>query len=404
MRSKCYGPAVEAVWCSNGTGDYAIRESSTQIRIYQDFKEINSFQSPTSIEKLFGGVCLGVQCDGFILFYDWYTCKLIRRIDVQCKSIYWSETGDMVSLICQDTFFILHYDKDIVNEAVKSGEVGNEGIEGSFELLYEIADNVKSGLWVGDCYLFTNKKSLNYCVGDNVINVNHLQSSMRILGYLSKENRIFLVDKEKNIVSYEILSDFLDYQTYVYRKEFDAANELLGSIPESHYDKVARFLEGQGYKEEAYAVVKDYDHKFSLAIELNKLEDAQKMIESNVFDDEGTEESIMRWKQLSDLALSRANLKLSVYCAEKANDLSGLLLIYSSTGNKEGLRHVAESALEVKEYNTAFVSYYTIGDCDGCIKTLLANNKVAEAAIFARSHLPNRVDELVELWKKSLAK
>lgn len=400
LRSKCYGPAIEAVWALGG-GDYAIRENSSQIKCYHDFNESNSFSSPSSIEKMFGGVCLGIQCDGFILFYDWDNCKLIRRIDVQCKNIYWSESGDLVVLACQDSFYILHYDKNNVNEALK-GEVSNEGIEGSFELLYEISDNVKSGLWVGDCFLFTNKKSLNYCVGDTVINVTHLQTTEFILGYLAKENRIYLVDKQKNIISYEILSTFLDYQTCVYRKEFDEANELLESIPENHYDKVARFLEGQGYKEEAYAVVKDPDHKFSLAIELNKLDDAEKMIESKEFEGEGEQESIMKWKQLSDLALSRCNIKLSEHCAKKANDYSALLLLYTSTGNKNGLIEVGNNALNDKEYNTAFISFLTAGMIDKCIDVLLANGKIPEACLFAKTYNSNRIQDINNLWKQAL--
>ena len=54
----------------------------------------------------------------------------------------------------------------------------------------------------------------------------------------------------------------LQYQTAVMRGDFDSANVLLPNIPESEYTKVARFLESQGFKEEAFAVTTDPDHKF----------------------------------------------------------------------------------------------------------------------------------------------
>jgi hypothetical protein len=43
-------------------------------------------------------------------------------------------------------------------------------------------------------------------------------------------------------------------QTAVVRKDFGVANALLPNIPESELSNVARFLESQGYKEEALVV------------------------------------------------------------------------------------------------------------------------------------------------------
>jgi hypothetical protein len=73
------------------------------------------------------------------------------------------------------------------------------------------------------------------------------------------------------------------------RGDFDAANELLSNIPESEYTKVARFLESQGFKEEAFAVTTDPDHKFDLALELGQTETAhQLLLETRVHQAEGT--------------------------------------------------------------------------------------------------------------------
>jgi Coatomer WD associated region len=45
------------------------------------------------------------------------------------------------------------------------------------------------------------------------------------------------------------------------RKDFATANALLPSIPVTEYTAVARFLESQGFKEEALAVSRDPDHR-----------------------------------------------------------------------------------------------------------------------------------------------
>jgi Coatomer WD associated region len=61
--------------------------------------------------------------------------------------------------------------------------------------------------------------------------------------------------------SYKVLQSYLQYQTAVVRKDFATANALLPSIPVTEYTAVARFLESQGFKEEALAVSRDPDHR-----------------------------------------------------------------------------------------------------------------------------------------------
>ncbi|KAL0541588.1 hypothetical protein IC582_021641 [Cucumis melo] len=34
----------------------------------------------------------------FICFYDWAECRLIRRIDVNVKNLYWADSGDLVAI------------------------------------------------------------------------------------------------------------------------------------------------------------------------------------------------------------------------------------------------------------------------------------------------------------------
>ena len=81
-------------------------------------------------------------------------------------------------------------------------------------------------------------------------------------------NRVFLADKELNIVSYSIELSVLRYQTAVMREDFDTANEVLPGIPKESRARVTHFLEKQGFKKQALAVTTDPEHQFDLALQV----------------------------------------------------------------------------------------------------------------------------------------
>ena len=87
-----------------------------------------------------------------------------------------------------------------------------------------------------------------------------------------------------------------------------------------------------------------------------------------------------------------------------SDDFPGLLLLYSAVGNFEGMEKLAEMAKEKGKTNIAFVSYLLTGNVEECANLLIATNRLPEAAFFARTYLPSRVDEIVSLWKEDLAK
>ncbi|CAN0146882.1 unnamed protein product [Ascophyllum nodosum] len=117
-----------------------------------------------------------------------------------------------------------------------------------------------------------------YYIGGEIMTLCHLEHPMYMLGYLPKEDRVYMMDKQQNMYSYRVRRAMLQYQTAVVRKDFDVANSILPSIPKGEYTAVARFLESQGFKAEAF------------------------------------------------------------------QDLGGLLLLHSSTGNREGMLSLAEDA------------------------------------------------------------
>ena len=46
-------------------------------------------------------------------------------------------------------------------------------------ILVKVTESVKTGLWVGDCFIYTNSVNrLNYYVGGEIVTVSHLDRSM----------------------------------------------------------------------------------------------------------------------------------------------------------------------------------------------------------------------------------
>lgn len=49
---------------------------------------------------------------------------------------------------------------------------------------------------------------------------------MYLLGYIPKDNRLYLGDKDLNVVSYSLLLSVLEYQTAVMREDFETAKQV----------------------------------------------------------------------------------------------------------------------------------------------------------------------------------
>ena len=64
-----------------------------------------------------------------------------------------------------------------------------------------------------------------------------------ILGYDSKVNRLYMVDKNFNIYSYSLILAVVCYQASIMNGEVEEAQKYFNQIPETHYNKIAKFLE-----------------------------------------------------------------------------------------------------------------------------------------------------------------
>nr|AAP21288.1 At1g52360 [Arabidopsis thaliana]BAC42999.1 putative coatomer complex subunit [Arabidopsis thaliana] len=334
----------------------------------------------------------------FICFYDWAECRLIQRIDVTVKNLYWADSGDLVAIASDTSFYILKFNRDLVTSHFDSGRpTEEEGVEDAFEVLHENDERVRTGIWVGDCFIYNNSSwKLNYCVGGEVTTMYHLDRPMYLLGYLASQSRVFLVDKEFNVIGYTLLLSLIEYKTLVMRGDLDKASEILPTIPKDQHNSVAHFLESRGMIEDALEIATDPDYRFELAIQLGRLEIAQEIAVEV--------QSESKWKQLGELAMSSGKLQMAEECMKYAMDLSGLLLLYSSLGDAEGVTKLATLAKEQGKNNVAFLCLFMLGKLEDCLQLLVESNRIPEAALMARSYLPSKVSEIVALWRKDLSK
>ncbi|CAF1533857.1 unnamed protein product, partial [Adineta ricciae] len=213
LRNKSYGSAMEFVW-SQDSSEYAIRDGN-MVKIFKNFKEKKTFKPESGAEGIHGGSLLGVRSYSGLTFYDWDTLSLVRRIEIVPKTIYWSQNGELVCIATEESFYILRYSAEAVAAAASNKDlVSEDGIEDAFDALSEIAEVVKTGIWVGDCFIYTNSLNrINYYVGGEIVTISHLDRVMYLLGYVSNENRLYLGDKEMAIVSFELSLSVLEYQT-----------------------------------------------------------------------------------------------------------------------------------------------------------------------------------------------
>ena len=78
---------VTVTWDRLPASRYAVRESTSRVKIFKNFKEKKSFKPEFGAEGLFGGHLLGVRGGSSLSFYDWESLELIRRIEIAVKHV-----------------------------------------------------------------------------------------------------------------------------------------------------------------------------------------------------------------------------------------------------------------------------------------------------------------------------
>mgnify|MGYP001571878758 CR=1 FL=1 len=394
-RPRSFGQAIAFAW-GNESGTYAILENSTTLKTFKQFKVKDTKRLAAPADQLFSGSVLGVRDEGGVVFYDWESLQVVRRIHEHPREVVWSDSNELVALAC-DTCFVLKYNVvGVQQHFAAAGTTSDDGLDIAFDLVEEVDDKIKHVTWVGDCLVYvTQNDKLNYYIGGEINTITVLPRGYFFLGFVPKENRLFCIDKERSVVSYQLFVSVIECCTHLVAGNLDAAVEVLPRVPPSMCVKVAQFAQSRGYPKLALKITTDEDHRFELAILTAELETARLVAEKNP--------TMTKWKQLGDLALEQGDFRLAELALQKAEDHNGLLLMYTSTGNAAGIQHLGQSALAARKSNVAFTCARILGDHDRCIDILVATKKYAEAAFYARTYRHGRLDELVAKWKATLA-
>jgi coatomer subunit beta' len=54
--------------------------------------------------------------------------------------VFWSENGELVALACEDELYILRFTRENYVEAVKSGDIDDDGVESAFEIITSLSE------------------------------------------------------------------------------------------------------------------------------------------------------------------------------------------------------------------------------------------------------------------------
>lgn len=54
--------------------------------------------------------------------------------------MYWSDSGELVAIACEDTFYVLRFSRENYVEAVHNDQVEEDGVEAAFEVLTDISE------------------------------------------------------------------------------------------------------------------------------------------------------------------------------------------------------------------------------------------------------------------------
>lgn len=185
-----------------------------------------------------------------------------------------------------------------------------------------------------------------------MFNYAHTDKKKFLIGFIPSQNRLYLIDKSFVVISFEVPLTVTEYQSLMVNQQYEKALSILPTIPMKYMDRLAKFLDSIDLKEAAFDLVQDLDHKFELALQLNKIHEAYEIAIK--------ENNLNKWKQIGDLALINGNFQIAVESLKAANDVNGLFLLFSSLGMKDELKELAMKAFESTRYNIAFSCYFLL--------------------------------------------
>ena len=394
-RPKTFGAGISFAWGPE-PGTFIVLETSSHLKFFRSFAESDLLRFSSSVKAVHGGnsSVFSVSAVDIMTFYSWESLQPVGSIAVaeEVQNVEWNTTGSMVALATKKSIYIMSYESSAHTDSDKASK---DKIV--FVLQDEILKYALSVRWVRNVLLILSSDGiLYYRVGGFTGEIAHVAQFAGLIGYITREERIYVLNPEGSVSSFQFSDAVALFMSLIAAKQIDSARNLINKIPKTWRIPVAKFLESRDERNLALALADESTLKFRLAISQLDLTLAFKAAsETN---------NISDWKKLADLAMTLGNFELSESALLQAKDYAGLLLLYHSTGNWNGIRDLLEATKANRQFNVAFMCAFTLSDVASCIDILLLDSMFPQAAIFARRCRldPEMLSKIVQKWKAGL--
>ncbi len=95
-RNKAFGNGSSFAW-AGGSNTYAVLEGKMKLKVFKNFRERGGAgmkgAGSWSLDGVHGGTLLGARGAGFVVFWDWESGEVVRRIEVDAKNVSFSVDG-----------------------------------------------------------------------------------------------------------------------------------------------------------------------------------------------------------------------------------------------------------------------------------------------------------------------
>lgn len=228
-RDSFAGACSDLAWSL--TGDVAYKDGSSIKYLKLNTKEELSFKPGYPFDSLFGGAYLGTKNQDSLCFFDFETQTFIRKIDESINNVVWNDNKKLVALVSEDVTYILKCNdksiEDYIEDVINNEKEYEDGCESAFESVHVIKDNIVSGIWHEDVFIFiTNKNKLNYLIENEVFPITTLSGNYALLGYYQNHNRIYFMSKSFQLISVTFPISFVHYQCKILKKDLEGADKV----------------------------------------------------------------------------------------------------------------------------------------------------------------------------------
>lgn len=89
-RNKAFGQGSSFAWAGD-SNTYAVLEGNSRVKLFKNFKEKPGAglkgAGGWAVQGLHGGTLLVARGSGFVVFWDWESGEVVRRVDVEAKDV-----------------------------------------------------------------------------------------------------------------------------------------------------------------------------------------------------------------------------------------------------------------------------------------------------------------------------